>query len=63
MTMWEQDRYVQMDSENADGNGVVIGEVDAMPRGIAAEAEADRAAGRPTFGTRGYADTKAFEGR
>ena len=28
---------------------------------LASEAEADRAAGLPTVGTRGYADTKAFE--
>jgi hypothetical protein len=61
MSMWEQDRYVQVDALDGDAGGRVVGEVDARPRGVAAEAEADRAAGLPTFGTRGYADTEAFE--
>lgn len=59
--MWEQDRYQQGGFDENDPRGAVIGEVDAAPRGLADEAKADRAAGRPTYGTRGYADTEAFD--
>lgn len=36
-------------------------DMDTGPTSIADEAKADRAMGRPTSGTRGYADTEAFD--
>lgn len=58
--MWDQDRYQQADIANGEASGYVAGEVDTTPSTLADEAKADRAAGRPTSGTRGYADTEAF---
>lgn len=46
--------------ERADNQGIEIDTPIAVPN-IADQAEADRAKGEPTVGTRGYADTKAFE--
>lgn len=62
MSMWEQERYQQVDTdaENTAAGGKVIGEVDMHPHSLVDEAKHDRAAGRPTSGTRGYADTEAF---
>ncbi len=60
MSMWEQERYQQAEINHEDTGGQVIGEVDMHPQSLADEAKADRAAGRATNGTRGYADTEAF---
>lgn len=59
--MWDQDRYQQADIANGDASGYVAGEVDATPATLAEEARADRAAGRQTWGTRGWADTEALD--
>jgi len=60
MSMWEQDRYQQTEINHEDTGGQVIGEVDMHPQSLLDEAKADRAAGRPTHGTRGAVDTEAF---
>lgn len=58
---WDNERYFQVEVADNANNGYVAGEVDMTPLSIADEAKADRAAGRPTVGTRGYADTEAFD--
>jgi hypothetical protein len=58
---WDQDRFTQTEVADNSRNGYVAGEVDMTPGNIADEAKADRAAGRSTVGTRGYADTEAFD--